>query len=183
MVIRVKIMIRRIVARNNKTTKNMKKKLNVFCVLMLVMIAADIIIGFVLDFSEGAQAFKQGWEEGRNADVTNNSDFFSNLLFTLMGLACIFLLIRSFISLVRFIINVNRDKVFVWENVPLLRWTGWGMLIPKVVFSTYDLLGHVPADKVYNDAMDDFIFGLFCLIIAEVFAIGLKLKEENDLTI
>ena len=73
--------------------------------------------------------------------------------------------------------------MFVWDNVPLLRWTGWGMLIPVVVFAVYDLLAHVPADKVYNQSMDDFIFSLFCLIVAEVFAIGLKLKEENDLTI
>ena len=31
--------------------------------------------------------------------------------------------------------------------------------------------------------MSDLTFGVFCLIVAEVFAIGLKLKEEQDLTI
>ena len=38
----------------------MKKKLNLFCVLMLVLIAAQIIIEFCLGFAESAQAFKQG---------------------------------------------------------------------------------------------------------------------------
>ena len=161
----------------------MKKKLNIFCVLMLVLMAAKIIIGIVFNFSEGAQAFKQGWDNGRTANATSGFDFVSGLFTTLLALVCIFLLIRSFIAFVRFILNVNRDKVFVWDNVPLLRWTGWGMLIPVVVFAVYDLLAHIPADKVYNQSMDDFIFSLFCLIVAEVFAIGLKLKEENDLTI
>ena len=161
----------------------MKKKLNVFCVLMLLLIAAKIIIGIFFNFSEGAQAFKEGWEHGRQAEVTSGSHTMSELLITLLGLVCIFLLIRSLIALVRFILNVNRDKVFVWDNVPLLRWAGWGILIPTVVFATYDLLSHVPADKVYNQSMDDFIFSLFCLIMAEVFAVGLRLKEENDLTI
>ena len=105
------------------------------------------------------------------------------LFVTLLALVCIFLLIRSFLAFVRFILNVNRDKVFVWDNVPLLRWTGWGILIPIAVFSVYDLLVHVPADKIYNEGIDTFVFSLFCLIVAEVFAIGLKLKEENDLTI
>ncbi|MBO4820623.1 MAG: DUF2975 domain-containing protein [Prevotella sp.] len=161
----------------------MKKKLNVFCILMLVLMATNIIIGLVFNFSESAQAFQQGWDEGRKGRAMDGLDSLSSIVMALLALACIFLLIRSFIALVRFILNVNRDKVFVWENIPLLRWTGWGILIPTVVFSTYDLLAHVPADKIYNESMDDIIFGLFCLIVAEVFAIGLKLKEEQDLTI
>jgi bacteriorhodopsin len=101
----------------------------------------------------------------------------------MLGLVCIFLFIRSFIAFVRFILNVNHDKVFVKENIPLLRWAGWGMMIPAIIYSVHDLVEHFPADNVYNSYMDDFVFGLFCLIIAEVFAIGLKLKEEQDLTI
>ena len=161
----------------------MKKKLNLFCVLMLVLMAAKIIMGFVFNFSEGAQAFKQGWDEGGKAAEVSSFGFVGSLFVTLLALVCIFLLIRSFIAFVRFILNVNRDKVFVWDNVPLLRWTGWGILIPIAVFSVYDLLAHVPADKIYNEGIYSFIFSLFCLIVAEVFAIGLKLKEENDLTI
>ena len=161
----------------------MKKKLNVLCVVMLLLMAAQIIIGFVLNFNEGAQAFREGWEEGRNADASAPLDFLNGFLVPLLGLVCIFLLIRAFIAFVRFILNVNRDKVFVQENIPLLRWAGCGTLIPAVVFTSHDLLSHVPTEKVYNSYMDDFVFGLFCLIVAEAFAIGLKLKEEQDLTI
>ena len=161
----------------------MKKKMNLFCALMLLMMAAKIIFGIVLNFSELSQAFNQGWEEGRTAEASSGSEFVGGLFITLLVLPCFYLLIRSFISLIRFILNVNRDKVFVGENIPLLRWAGWGILIPTLIFSTYDLLGHVPAEKIYNQSIDDFTFSLFCLIVAEVFAIGLKLKEEQDLTI
>ena len=161
----------------------MKKRLNLLCVLMLLMMAVQIIFGFVLNFSEGAQAFKKGWDDGRNADATAAFDFCNDLLVPMLGLVCIFLFIRSFIAFVRFILNVNHDKVFVKENIPLLRWAGWGMMIPAIIYSVHDLVEHFPADNVYNSYMDDFVFGLFCLIVAEVFAIGLKLKEEQDLTI
>ena len=83
----------------------------------------------------------------------------------------------------RFVLNVNRDKVFVWENVPLLRWTGWGLLISTVIIAVHDLVERIPADRIYNENMDDIIFSVFCLMMAEVFVIGLKLKEEQDLTI
>ncbi len=161
----------------------MKKKLNVFCVLLLVLKAAQIIIGNVMSFGENAQAFQQGWEDGINAPATTASGFGYELTMVFLGLACLFLVIRSLIAFVRFILNVNRDKVFVWENVPLLRWTGWGLLSSTVIVVVYNLLEHIPIDKIYNDTMDDFIFSVFCLLMAEVFVIGLKLKEEQDLTI
>ena len=159
----------------------MKKKLNVFCVLMLALKAAQVIIGNVMSFGENAQAFNKGWEEGGQA--TDMSSFWGGFFEMMIGLAVIFLIIRAFIAFVRFILNVNRDRVFVWDNVPLLRWTGWGMLASTVIIFVYDLLNHIPADIIYNETMDDFIFSVFCLITAEVFVIGLKLKEEQDLTI
>ena len=66
----------------------MKKKLNVFCVLMLVLKAAQVIIGNVMSFGENAQAFNKGWEEGRQAtDISSllplllitGSDFFKSI--------------------------------------------------------------------------------------------------------
>jgi hypothetical protein len=156
----------------------MKKKLNLFCVLILVLKAAQIIIGNVMSFGENAQAFKEGWEDGGKAEA-NSGD----LLIGILGIACIFLIIRSLIAFVRFILNVNRDKVFVWENVPLLRWTGWGLLTATAIIAIHDLLEHIPVERIYNNSIDDFIFSVFCLIMAEVFIIGLKLKEEQDLTI
>lgn len=156
----------------------MKKQLNLFCVLILVLKAAQIIIGNVMSFGENAQAFKEGWEDGGKAEANSGE-----LLIVILGIACIFLIIRSLIAFIRFILNVNRDKVFVWENVPLLRWTGWGLLTATAIIAIHDLLEHIPIERIYNNSIDDFIFSVFCLIMAEVFIIGLKLKEEQDLTI
>lgn len=161
----------------------MKKKLNVFCVLMLVLMALQVIMSVVLNFNEHVQAFNEGWQEGRNGDYVSAYEFFGGLLIVILGVACFYLIIRSLVSLVRFILNVNRDEVFVWQNVSLLRWAGWGLLIPYIIIIVSELLNHVPIRQIYIEDSDSLIFGVFCLIMAEVFAIGLKLKEEQDLTI
>ena len=158
----------------------MKTKLNVFCVLMLVLKALQVIVGNVISFGENAQAFRHGFEEGRPSDMLS---FLCGFFEMLIALSVIFLIIRALIAFVRFILNVNRDRVFVWDNVPLLRWAGWGMLTSTSIILVYDLLTRVPAGKIYNETMDNFIFSVFCLMMAEVFVIGLKLKEEQDLTI
>ena len=161
----------------------MKKKLNFFCVLMLVLMAAQVIIGIVLNYAESAQAFRQGWEDGGKGDATWAHGVWTDSLLVILGLVMIYLVIRSFVSFVRFVLNVNRDKVFVWENVPLLRWTGWGLLISSLIISFHDLIEHIPLDKIYDSVMEGLIFSVFCLIVAEVFAIGLKLQVDQDLTI
>ena len=163
----------------------MKKRLNIFCVLMLLLMAADVIIGFCMGFAESAQAFKQGWEDGSKDDATFTDGWGMNLLFIILAIVVVYFGIRSFVSFIRFILNVNRDKVFVWENVRLLRWTGGGLLIAVLSISIHDAIEHIPLEKIYHDyaPMSDLTFGVFCLIVAEVFAIGLKLKEEQDLTI
>lgn len=161
----------------------MKKKLNVFCVLMLILMATQVIMAIVLNFSEHAQAFREGWEDGREGGSYTAMEFFGGLLIVILGVVCFYLIIRSLVSMVRFILNVNRDKVFVWNNVTLLRWAGWGMVIPNVIAIVYDLLNSVPVRQVYVEDSYSILFGIFCLIMAEVFAIGLKLKEEQDLTI
>ena len=163
----------------------MKRRLNIFCVLMLVLIAAQIIIEFCLGLSESAQAFKQGWEDGGKEGATLTYGWEMNLLLIIFAIAVVYFGIRATVSFIRFILNVNRDKVFIWENVRLLRWTGWGFLIAILCMSVHDLIVHIPLEKIYNDyaPMSDLTFGVFCLIVAEVFAIGLKLKEEQDLTI
>ena len=121
------------------------------------------------------------WQRVGKADA--GFEFWGGFAIVMLGLACLFLIIRSLIAFVRFILNVNRNKVFVWENVPLLRWTGWGLLAATLMIAIHDLLEHIPLDRIYNNTIDDFIFSVFCLIMAEVFMIGLKLKEEQDLTI
>lgn len=166
----------------------MKKKLNVFCVLMLVLMLVETVLGGYMWLSEVKflVAFNQNHSEGFGMSI-----FFS-VFMVLVALVLLYPGIRAFVSFVKFIINVNRDKVFVKENVPLLRWTGLGLLfynilmIISVLWVYYINNGYLQAYQIrltYNQHSDAIIFCVFCLIIAEVFAIGLKLKEDQDLTI
>lgn len=154
----------------------MKKRLNFFCVLMLLLMATMVVMTFVT----GADAFQEGWEKGSEAGPANTwgtlLEFFAEMFAIVAALV-------SFISFIRFILNVNRNQVFVWENVNLLRLTACGLMILAVVAAGDELYTGCSLVEVYEHFFDAFIFGVFNLIVAEVFAVGLKLQEEQDLTI
>ena len=154
----------------------MKKRLNIFCVLMLLLMATMVVMTFVT----GADAFQEGWEAGRNAEPANT---WSTGLWFLAEMFAIVAALVSFISFIRFILNVNRNQVFVWENVNLLRLVACGLMILAVVAACDELCNGCGFVEVYDHFFDAFIFGVFNLIISEVFAVGLKLREEQDLTI
>ena len=154
----------------------MKKRLNIFCVLMLLLMATMVVMTFVT----GADAFQEGWNKGRNALPANTwlalLEFFAEMFAIVAALV-------SFISFIRFILNVNHNEVFVWENVNLLRLTACGLMILALVASCDEFITGCSFVEVYEHFFDAFLFGVFNLIIAEVFAVGLKLREEQDLTI
>lgn len=154
----------------------MKKRLNVFCVLMLLLMATMVVMTFVT----GADAFQEGWEEGSNAEPDYS---WAHLLEFIAEMFAIVAALVSFISFIRFILNVNRNKVFVWENVSLLRLTACGLIILALVATGDELYTGCSFVDVYEHFFDAFLFGVFNLIIAEVFAVGLKLQEEQDLTV
>ena len=154
----------------------MKKRLNIFCVLMLLLMATMVVMTFVT----GADAFQEGWDAGSNAEPANT---WGSLLGFIAEMFAIVAALVSFISFIRFILNVNRNEVFVWENVNLLRLTACGLMILAVVAAGDELFTGCSFVEVYDHFFDAFLFGVFNLIIAEVFAVGLKLKEEQELTI
>lgn len=155
----------------------MRKKLNFFCVLILVLMAAQMVITFFL----GADAFAEGYREG--ASEVHPTTTWTEFIHMLLCLAVIVAAVVSFVCFFRFIVNVNHNKVFEWGNVQLLRITGLGLLVFALLGSAEELLNGISLEKVYDDFFEIPIFCVFNLIVAETFAIGLKLKEEQDLTI
>jgi hypothetical protein len=160
----------------------MKKKLNLFCVLMLVLILAEIVIGVFVNFEENIQTFNQGMEGAQEGEPINYTPL-GRVLVVVFGVPAFFGIIAAIIAFIRFIWNVNRDKVFVWQNVSMLRWTGWGIMFGYAYSLVMEYFHNIPLTKSFYDASDYFIFAFFCLIVAEAFAVGLKLKEEQELTI
>ena len=154
----------------------MKKKLNFFCVLMLLLMVAQVVTTFVM----GADAFQEGWQKGASDQATSG---WTALIGFLFGIAVILAAIVSFVCFLRFILNVNQNNVLTGENVNLLRLTGIGLLIITVFVLCSTLWESENFAVAFDETIGLMIFSVFNLIVAEAFAIGLKLKEEQDLTI
>ena len=153
----------------------MKKKLNFLCIMLLVL----MIVSAVLAVMAGASDFRQGWEDGAETPETTAFGIVRALI--ILGGAVVYL--YAFACFVRFILCVNHGEVFTWTNVDLLRTVGWCIVVTTIVtFSSmsFDLDNLL---DVWSDAFGIIAEGIFILIMAEVFSIGLKLKEEQDLTI
>ena len=154
----------------------MKKKLNILCVLMLVL----MIAGVVMTILGASDEFHKGWEDGRNA--TEPSTFFGAFGMIIVFICCI-VYIYTFACFVRFILNVNHGEVFTWANVDLLRTVGWCIVVPTIIVFA---IMSPDLDNLWDsgaDAISVVIEGIFILIMAEAFAIGMKLKEDQELTI
>lgn len=89
---------------------------------------------------------------------------------------------------------INKSIIFEWSNVFKLRLMGWAMLISFLLYALYKYVYYsanvagvdIPEYTITSDGIADFyelILGLGILLMAEVFAIGLRLREEQELTI
>lgn len=113
------------------------------------------------------------------------------ITFSLINLFAVLIAIAVFFFI---IVSINKSKIFVWRNVYSLRWLG-GVLIlsfictavPTIVTSY--ALSDVFSIKGYDlhlselVSITNLVLGLSALIVGEVFAIGLRMKEEQELTI
>ena len=114
-----------------------------------------------------------------------------NTLATVLGVAAVIVVVVLFLKL---ILRVNRGYVFEWRNVRLLRWLGGIQLAASIVVTLLQIYGASVVSgqfRVSGYATDYFSYvsvlelsiGMVALIAAEIFAIGLKMKEEQELTI
>jgi len=110
---------------------------------------------------------------------------------SLLLIAAFIVIISRFIKL---IIAVNKSIIFDWVNVTRLRQIGGGFLVLYVLnmiaqlYYHYMTIAAVQLPDYYISGGDVYktttlLFGLIAFLIAEVFAVGLRLKEEQDLTI
>lgn len=103
-------------------------------------------------------------------------------------------IIWALVLFVRIIVAINRSDIFSWLNVRRLRRLGLLLILEfgctcLSAYLTLCSLREVFALEHYELEVPDTVnittlmLGLVALIVAEVFAIGLKMKEEQDLTI
>ncbi|MGI6815120.1 DUF2975 domain-containing protein [Bacteroides sp. KG123] len=95
---------------------------------------------------------------------------------------------------VRLIISINKSDIFNWRNVRRLRRLGVVLILSFCCSLASRYLDLISIREVFSlsgyelslsEAMNSTlpVLGLCALIVGEVFAIGLKMKEEQDLTI
>lgn len=103
-------------------------------------------------------------------------------------------IITLFITFIRLINKINKSVIFDWGNVAKLRRIGYCMIIMFVGMGLMGWMHHldytanvvlkdyvISADGIWNFTL--LISGLAVLLMGEIFAIGLRMQEEQELTI
>lgn len=85
----------------------------------------------------------------------------------------------SAVAIVRFLKNVDRGYIFDKKNIFPLRFFGYTVMLTGIIL----VILHSLSDSDSQTYMFYLLIGVFINIFSEVFAIGVKLKEEQDLTI
>ena len=105
------------------------------------------------------------------------------------------LLIWGAISFVRFIHDVQRQRIFISQNVRRLRVISWLLFVFVIMQNLTAMLDYyfllignnvsVPGYAIadFHFQYEAFFVGLFFALFAEIFAMGVKMKEEQDLTV
>jgi hypothetical protein len=172
----------------------MKKRLNFLSIIMLVLIVIEFV-RLSWETKGAIHFFRHNIETCFSGGSADWPLFWIVIIsFALVILTWYLTLFKGLMAFVRFMLNVNKDLIFVKENVPLLRKTGNGifwynmfMLLSLVINYITCVQMHVPQTEpigwVSRSIIYPIILSFFCWIIAEVFAIGIKLREEQELTI
>jgi hypothetical protein len=126
--------------------------------------------------------------------VNSKPSIVGKVLSLLADIVYLIMVVWALVIFVLFIVSINKSDIFNWKNVHRLSRLGvlliisFGCSLFKAFLTVYDV------EKVfsltnYSLCLTDMVsttllvVGLASLIIAQVFAIGLKMKEEQDLTI
>lgn len=122
------------------------------------------------------------------ADATDS--IFLSLLDWMVMICCIYAIVQ-FVKMIR---NIHRNIIFDWANVKRLRRLGLSLILCFCCsLVTFAINNHLVSQVISLKDCDfsiafqfsdpTLLIGFTSLLFAEIFAIGLKMKEENDLTI
>ena len=122
------------------------------------------------------------------ADATDS--IFLSLLDWMVIICCIYAIVQ-FVKMIR---NIHRNIIFDWANVKRLRRLGFSLILCFCCsLVTFAINNHLVSQVIslrdcdfsiaFQFSDPTLLIGFTSLLFAEIFAIGLKMKEENDLTI
>ncbi len=214
----------------------MKRRLNILCVLVVLVLAVSVSRSAYYFGIGATTGFKGSWERKTEDlgklmnvkavsllpdDFLNFQDSVYNtisgeyvpVMYSQLGVSMpfrenawgmavsilstymhLFAAVGAFIIFIFIIVSVNKSNIFTWKNVSRLRWLGGlliisfiGSVVPHVI--TYIILSKQFDIQGYSLSLDEVFsvitlaLGLVSYVFAEIFAIGLRMKEEQDLTI
>lgn len=127
---------------------------------------------------------------------TDHGKFFNPLIVnTILILTYLAFMVVVVVKFIKFIININKDRIFVVKNVRLIKQMGIWLLVAAAVYIVYGILGDIrlaglhlsPRNYVitadWNVPWSNIILGLLALLISEIWKMAFKMKEEQELTI
>jgi hypothetical protein len=148
-----------------------KYVINILCVLILLLLLADFVVDMFFSSSHGVT-------------IVNLDDFSLGALLILLLLFAVALgaAVMAVVYFIRFILNVNRNQVFTEKNVSLLRKYGVCGLLVGVAFAiiTTTIIEGTSFFDALLECIDALGEGLFALLMAEVFDIGLRLQGKKS---
>lgn len=119
-----------------------------------------------------------------------------NMVISIAGLISTVAYIFFLYCLVCFIRNIRRDKIFEWTNVNMLRGMGISITVAFIVAVAIDWIQYAAVSSLFSPKgyMVDWFsgvsenilllgLGIALMIMGEVFARGLQMREEQELTI
>lgn len=122
----------------------------------------------------------------------SNGAFFSGSLILILILCSLFFWILTLLRLV--FQSLSKGQLFIPENARRIRWVGFTLIAGEIIraamvyFWSHYTSQHYTANGFHFIASLDFsgitiISGLIVLVIAEVFEEGIRLREDQSLTI
>lgn len=87
------------------------------------------------------------------------------------------------VALIKTVRNIGKQNFFVKENIKYFTIMGAALMLPPLTKTVGDIIDWEHNWKGYIDISLWIAAALFILIIREIFRYGMKLKEEQDLTV
>lgn len=125
----------------------------------------------------------------------NNIHQWYTIINTICELAIILLAIIILIKFIKFIVNINKDKIFEDRNIKLLRHLGLLLLClamsqitsgicSEIIINNlpYDFTGY-KYSAYWQLPWGNMMLGLTSLLMAQIWARGIQMKKEQELTI
>ena len=155
----------------------MKRNLNTLCFVLVMLCIVALS-------SNNIDALQLCYEMGKGTAYTDATQK-SFLIETIIRAVDMNIQLIAGILLIIVVSKINKGLVFVWQNITLFRWIGYLLGIHALVSSTAHYVAKQASETFEGNPFDyqGVIAAIFVLMVAEIFAIGLRMKEEQDLTV